>query len=188
MGFSVSLYAIFDRDPADVQRDLGLAPNGETAHFPDAPASGAITTPGVYLLYFNDRVMLGEDAIRPVNANSRLLACNVNETCMYSAVTAINCGREEWSVIHDANVSILNLETHGDVPALYASIRDDKLSRQEQDGDGVDHLFDVPVELFVRLGGIRYNEDLKSYDPEPWHTLVSTRGSSKWWWPLSKKA
>ncbi len=187
MGFSVSLYAIFDRDPADVQRDIGLQPNGEIEAFPDAPASGAVTKSGVYVLYFNDRAMFGEDAIRPVNANSRLLACNVNETCMYSAVTAINCGREEWSVIHDANTGILNLETFGDVPTPYSSIRDDKLSRQAQDEEGVDHVFDVPIELFVRLGGIRYDQDLDSDDAKPWHTLVSKKRRARWWLPFAQK-
>jgi len=188
MGFCVSLYAIFDREPSDVHRDLGLEPNGETEDFPDSPVSGAMMKSGVYILYFNDRAMFGEDAIRPINANSRLLGCNVNETCMYSSLTAINHGSEEWSVIHDSSNGVLNLETHGDVPAPFTSIRDDKLSKQEHDGDGVDHVFDVPVDLFVRLGGIRYDEDLESDDPNPWHTLVSTKKPSRWWWPFSKKA
>lgn len=186
MGFRVSIYAIFDRAPADIQRDLGLAPNGETEEFPESPIAGALTKSGVYILYFNDSQLFGEDAIRPVTDNSRLLACNVNETCMSSAVTSVNFGREEWSVIHDANAGILHLETHGDVPEPFTSIRDDKLSKQQHDGDGCDHVFDIPVDLFVRLGGIRYDEQLESEDPKPWHTLVSTKKPTKWWWPFTR--
>lgn len=183
MGFCVSLYAIFDRTPAEIQRELGLAPNGETEEFPDAPISGAVTNSGVYILYFNDSQAFGDDAIRAIQANSRLLACNVNETCMYSAVTGINCGHEEWSVIHDSDKGTLSLECHGDVPAAYTSIRDEQLSKQQQDSDQVDHIFDVPVNLFARLGGIRYDEDMETDDSQPWHTLVSTKKPSKWWWP-----
>ncbi len=186
MGFRVSIYAIFDRDPDLVRRDLNLKPNGDTEEFPESAVAGVLTNTGTYVLYFNDSQMFGDDVIRPLIANSRFLSCNVNETCMYSAVTAFDGGGELWRVIHDSSKGILHLETHGDIPTLYSAIREQKLSRQQHDGEGVDHMFGVPIDLFVQLGGVRYDEDIDSDNPKPWHTLVPTKSPKSKWWPFAK--
>ncbi len=186
MGFRVSLYAVFDREPAQIQRDLNLVPNGEMEEFPDSAVAGFVTASGAYILYFNDSQMFGEDAVRPLRSNSQFLTCNVNETCMYSSVAAFAEGRELWCVIHDSDRGILDLETRGDVPRAYSEIRQQQLSLQQSDGEGVDHIFDVPINLFVRLGGVRYDQDVVSEDPRPWHTLVSTTVSKRRWWPFAK--
>lgn len=186
MGFRVSLYAVFGREPVQIQRDLNLTPNGEREEFPESAVAGFVSASGAYILYFNDSQMFGEDAIRPLRNSSQFLACNVNETCMYSSVAAFAEGRELWSVIHDSDRGILDLETCGDVPAAYSEIRQKQLSLQQSGSDGVDHIFDVPINLFVRLGGVRYDQDVISDDPQPWHTLVSTKASKRSWWPFAE--
>lgn len=186
MGFRVSLYAVFDCEPAQVQHALGLTPDGETAEFPDSAVAGAVTKAGVYVLCFNDRKLYGEDAIGPIAKRFRYLACTANETCMYSALVAVNCGREEWSVIHDSSKEARHLETHGDVPSPWAAIRRRKFAQQEADGEGVDHIFDIPIELFVELGGVRYDECLESDEPRPWHRLVPVGKPKRRWWRFAK--
>ena len=51
------------------------------------------------------------------------------------------------------------------------AIRDRLFAQQEED-DEADHIFDVPIELFVALGGIRYDEDIPDAGPEPWEVLT----------------
>jgi len=49
-------------------------------------------------------------------------------------------------------------------------IRDRLFARQE-DNEGVDFIFDIPIELFASLGGIRYDQDIPGAGPEPWEIL-----------------
>lgn len=186
MGFNVSLYVIHDRFAAEVQEVLKLKPTGETEEFPELSACGATTPQGSYILCFNDRALNSEELMQPILQSSRVLACTVNETCMVSSAYEMNRGIETWTVLHDPANGIEHLEASGDLPEVYNIIRDEKLVDQQHDDEGlVDHIFDVPVELFVALGGIRYNMDLESDDPEPWHVLAKTSQPKKRWWPFS---
>lgn len=190
MGFSVSLYAVFDREVDEIQRELGLRPEGEPEDFPDSPITGAVARSGAYILYVNDRIEWGEDVIRPLlegpnRTRTKLLGCTVNETVMYSSAWLWAEGEEVWSVIHDAQQGLLHLETCGDLPAVYDSIRDEKLAAQAGD-EGVDHVFDVPVELFVCCGGVWYNQDIDSDEERPWQPLVRVAKYRRLWWPFRK--
>jgi hypothetical protein len=73
---------------------------------------------------------------------------------------------------HDAQQGIKHLETQGNPPPEMQAIRDRLFVEQDKD-DGVDFIFDIPVELFVALGGIRYDHDIPGAGPEPWEILAS---------------
>jgi len=187
VGFRVALYAIFDSNPTEIHQLLGLKPSGVTEEFPDSPIAGAKTRSGTYILYVNDQSTYGEDAIRPIADTTRMLLCNVNETVMVSRVAAIRSGREEWAVVHDSSKGLQHLEEHGELPDGYRAIREEKRSLQDKDDESVDHVFDVPVELFVQLGGVRYDADLESDEEQPWHSLVPIEEPKrKRWWPFSR--
>ena len=70
----------------------------------------------------------------------------------------------------------------GNLPPQLVSLQN-KLSTQQKESDGVDYIFDIPIELFVSLGGIRYNEDIDGAEPEPWQALTRIK-ARKWWWPF----
>jgi hypothetical protein len=50
----------------------------------------------------------------------------------------------------------------------------DRLFAKQQDTKGVDFIFDIPIELFASLGGIRYDQDIPGAGPEPWEILESS--------------
>lgn len=79
-------------------------------------------------------------------------------------------GAELWSVLHDAQQGITHLEVSGTPPAELGPIRD-RLLRQQVGVAETDHVFDVPVELFVALGGVRYDQDIPGAGPDPWEIL-----------------
>ncbi len=186
MGFSVSVYAIFDCDPAEIHHKLKLEPTGEFVEFPDSPIAAAHTQAGSYILYIDDRRIFGEDLIRALVPNTKFLSCNVNETVMYSAASLMENGREQWSVIHDSSYGLRHLDSSEKMPEEYYSIRKEKLSAQDIERDKVDHIFDIPVDLFVSLGGVRYDEYIDSANEQPWQTLERIP-SNRWWWPFSGK-
>jgi len=84
-------------------------------------------------------------------------------------------GHRLWSVIHDAQAGIEHLEFEGEMPAGFDDIRRELLAQQHAaDGrrrsrrlpdlfrraepDGVDYVFDIPLETAKRATGFSYNE------------------------------
>ena len=81
-------------------------------------------------------------------------------------------GIEEWSVFHDAQVTIDDLQVNGSPPEEFSEIRQRLLGEQNGCTD-TDYVFDGPIELFVSQGGMRYDEDPQSTieSGEPWEIL-----------------
>jgi hypothetical protein len=101
-----------------------------------------------------------------------LALIDANETVMNSYACAWSNGVECWSVFHDAQQNSDHLETSGTLPPEFQPIRD-RLFAEEQGDDGVDYIFDIPIELFAALGGIRYDHDIPGADSAPWEILES---------------
>jgi hypothetical protein len=99
-----------------------------------------------------------------------LIACYANETVMNSYACCWANGVKRWSVYHDAQKGIKHFETSGTLPPEIQPMRDRLIAQQEAD-DGADFIFDVPIELFAALGGIRYDHDIPGAGPEPWEIL-----------------
>ncbi|MEI7594068.1 MAG: hypothetical protein WCK41_12735 [Actinomycetes bacterium] len=91
---------------------------------------------------------------------------------MSSFATGWMNGVEKWLVFHDAQQSSNHLVTDGELPDGYTSILDAKLREQADEGDDVDHIFDVPIDLFASLTGIRYDMDLPDSTGEDYETLI----------------
>ena len=92
---------------------------------------------------------------------------------MVSAVSSWRDGVLSWSVVRDCESGLLNLEETGTLPADYPSIRARAIERQEASvGQGVDYLFDVPVELAQSLVGYRHDEDVEGAGEEPFEVLA----------------
>jgi hypothetical protein len=176
MGFRVQLIAVSGKEPRAIQRDCGVVPTGEREEIPESPVVGAALPNGAYLLYINDqdKIVPDADVLARLSRGASLIACYANETVMNSYACAWSNGSERWSVFHDAQQGIKHLETSGVLPAELKPIRDRLFAEQEGD-DGADFIFDVPIELFVALGGIRYDHDISGAGPDPWEILESRK-------------
>lgn len=174
MGFRVQLIAVTGKDPRTIQHDFGMAPTGDFEEIAESPVVGAALPNGAYLLYINDQdKIVPDDAVYGrLSKGASLIACYANETVMNSYACAWLNGVERWSVFHDAQQGIKHLETRGNFPPEMQAIRD-RLSAQQDEDDGADFIFDIPVELFAALGGIRYDHDIPGAGPEPWEILES---------------
>lgn len=174
MGFRVQLIAVSGKEPRVIQRDYGVEPTGQHEEIPESPVVGAALPNGAYLLYINDqdRIVPDDEVFARLSKGASLIACYANETVMNSYACAWANGVECWSVFHDAQQDIKHLETNGTLPPEMQSIRDRLFAQQEAD-DGADFIFDIPVELFAALGGIRYDHDIPGAGPDPWEILES---------------
>jgi len=185
MGFRVLLIAVTGTDPAIIQRDYAVEPTGKVFDFPDAPVCGAQIPNGPYVLYINDEITPSDSLFARLSQHGSLITCQVNETVMCSSASAWIGGVEQWAVSHDCQFGILHLETSGDVPAVLTEIRE-RLFRSQADSKDVDYVFDVPVELFVAMGGVRYDQEIPGTDPTPWQELqrIKPAQTKSRWWPF----
>jgi hypothetical protein len=170
MGFRVLLIAVKGKEPEAIHRDYGVVPTGEREEIPESPVTGAMLPGGAYLLYINDEIVPDDRVFARLSRNASLLACYANETVMNSYASAWVSGVEQWSVFHDAQQGIQHLETTGDLPYPFKSIRDRLFAAQEE--NEADYIFDIPIELFASLGGIRYDQDIEGAGPDPCQILA----------------
>ena len=154
MGYRVLLIAVTGKEPATIHDEYAVAPTTEYEEIPESPVSGAMLPAGGYMLYINDDIVPDDRVLARLSRDASLIACYANETVMDSLACVWVDGVEKWAVYHDAQQGIEHLEVKGDPPSQLASIRDD-LSTQQKDSEDVDYIFDIPIELFVSLGGIR---------------------------------
>lgn len=171
MGFGVALIAVRGVDTDTLYQRYGVRRTGQCEEIAESPVCGASVSTGWQLLYLNDYPRPHSELLAKLSVNAELLFCDVNETCMSSFATGWENGLEKWTVFHDAQQSQSHLVTDGELPGCYNAIRDAKLREQTNDGDYVDHIFDVPIDLFARLTGIRYDMDLPNSTGEDYETL-----------------
>jgi hypothetical protein len=176
MGFRVQLIAVSGKEPRAIQRDYGVVATGEREEVPESPVVGAALLNGAYLLYINDpdKIVPDDKVFARLSKGASLIACYANETVMNSYACAWSNGVERWSVFHDAQQDVRHLETSGTLPPELRIIRDRHFAQQKNDGSA-DFIFDIPIELFADLGGIRYDQDIPGAGPDPWEILVARR-------------
>jgi hypothetical protein len=174
MGFRVQLIAVSGKELAEVHRDYGVVPTGRYEDVPDSPVLGARLPSGAYLLFINDEIEPDDRIYARLSRGATLVACYANETVMSSYACGWADGGERWHVLHDFQQDANHLKVSGSAPSELPAIRN-RLFRQQAGVTDTDYVFDVPVELFVALGGVRYDQDIPGAGPNPWEILERTR-------------
>jgi hypothetical protein len=180
MGFRVLLIAVKGKEPEAINREYGVVPTGEHEEIPESPVTGVMLPNGSYLLYINDRIEPDNRVFAQLSKNASLIACYAHETVMNSYASAWVNRVETWSVLHDAQVGITHLRITGEPPAQLKSIQERLLAAQAVSG-GVDYVFDIPIELFTSLGGIRYDRDIER-GVASWQILRRDHYHTRWSW------
>ena len=84
---------------------------------------------------------------------------------MVSEATGWRDGQRLWRVTHDAQTSIEDLQTEGELPSAFAAIRD-RLAEEQRTAGGkdsdTDYFFDIPVELAMSFTGYRHDATTQS--------------------------
>lgn len=88
--------------------------------------------------------------------------CEVNETVMWSAAEYWSGGCRVWRLTHAGDGGdLLDLTETGALPEAYSRLKDDARSRQRAEREGVDHIFDVPLDLAALDFGFRHDDWLE---------------------------
>ncbi len=182
MGFRALLIAVTGKDPGTIYEEYSVVPTGRYEEIAESPVCGAEVLSGAYLLHIRDQILPDDRVFGRLSRNASLAACYVNETVMHCFACSWDNGHQRWSAFHDAELGIKHLEIVGDPPSELEMIQD-RLFAEQADITDTDYVFDIPIELFVASGGIRYDEEVEGAGPQPWQVL-DRRESKKRWWPF----
>lgn len=171
MGYSLSWLAVRGKDSRVLLPQLGLSGTGEREEIPESEIAGA-QLPGEWYVIVNDHdIRFVDDAVlERISVGCEAVTCFVEEHVMCSAATGWSDGKEVWAVIHNAQERLDHLVEEGLLPTEFAAIRDGLCAKK---ADGVDFIFDVPVELAGALTGFRHDRDFPgaSAEDQPFEVL-----------------
>lgn len=161
MGFSLSWAAVRGKLIDTVLSELGLVRTDETEEFPESPFTLAELPDGWRLIAAN-RDVNGFSGMQMtgLSLGGEVVTCAVEQRVMYSAASGWRNGSRIWQVDHDAQQNLLHLRHSGTLPVQFEEIRRRFLKEQaaeDEAGEEVDCIFEIPVELARALTGFRFD-------------------------------
>ena len=165
------MIAVRGLDANSLYTRYGVRRTGQREAIAESPVCGATVSTGWELLYLNNYPRPHDAVLKVLSADAELLFCDVNETCMSSFATGWKNGKETWTVFHDSQQAIDHLVTSGELPGNYSEICESRRSDQTEDGEELDDMFGIPIDLFASLTGIRYDMDLPESTGSDFETL-----------------
>jgi len=187
MGYSISWLAA--HAPTEIALSaLALRSTGRQCELPgESPIVGAALSSGWYVIIADrcDHLLIAEPIVQPASTKVDLVVCSIEEHVMCCAASSWSQGRRIWSVSHDAQQAADHLETKGQLPPFFDSVRDGALREQASKGEseGVDFVFDVPIEMAQRMVGFRHDAE---GEPTRFDVLEPVSGSAlgRPWWKI----
>jgi len=177
MGYSQAWLAVKGKTRTTVLDALGLQPTGTREEIAESPVVGAELPSGWYLVVTgrSGYGLTRDSVLRKVSAGCEVVVGEVEEHVMVSIAAGWNDGHEVWSVVHDSQRGRQHLETKGTMPAAFAGIHDEFLSKQQEEGPKakVDYIFEIPVELARSLTGYRHDATVPGTSGQPFEILTA---------------
>ncbi len=186
MGISLSFLAVKGQTPKEIHLALGLSDTGVASaeyDYPRPALRGATLPDGSYLILLDDivhRLIASQAILTRLSQGCEVVACQVEEHCMYSACFGLRNGKQVWSVVHDARKARDDLRVWGKPPAAFdeiasrmreAQVEEDERERQHPTSMAVDFIWEIPVELANALCG--YRHDTRADWGEPAFTILA---------------
>jgi hypothetical protein len=180
MGFNIGTIAVRGKAIEDIHVALRLRPTEGREPDPESPVAAAMLPSGWYLLYLNDRIYPTSDELHDLSLNGELIFLDICETVMVSCATCWRNGKEIWSIGHDSQRGLDDLEICGDVPECFERISQRLQTLQKEKGDA-DYVFDIPVDVTCELTGFRYDGNPNGYPVDEFVVLERIQQPRKWW-------
>jgi hypothetical protein len=162
MGYSISWIAVRRKQKSDFLAHLHLRDSGGSDEANESPVSGAALPTGWYVIFLNDLThpFVTPAALQKLSEGCVVIGCHVEEHVMFSACFHYADGRHDWTITHEFEKGLYDLEVEGAAPDLVAELH--AAAQQEQDNEGgvdagVDCIFDVPLGAAERVCGYRHD-------------------------------
>lgn len=164
MGLSASWICARGVSRKDALDYLGLVETGKPVDDPcQVPFSCAERPDGWLTISTTDAGWLLPEKVKALSSGGLAVGCFLEDHVMVSGACAYEHGGRVWWVTHEPDEGPANLESGGDLPAAFESLRAKAIEEQAKDPE-VDFVFDVPMELTELVCGYRADGDLPDYD------------------------
>jgi len=167
MGYSLSWIAVKGRSNKVLQQVLGFRITGRHGNYGEHALVGRQLRDGWHLLIANtcdDRIAKNK-TLAYLSKGCQAVACSIEEHVMFSSCAFWNEGRKVWSVKHRGDQGVFDVVKSGKVPENYSALKNELIELQRSEGGenaGVDHVFDLPLQLAKQLVGFRHDEEAVS--------------------------
>jgi hypothetical protein len=158
MGFSLVWFAVQGIGKDDFLERAGFEDTGEVDEYFEEEHSGGELEGGWYVVVSNDMNLLDPAKLPKWSAGGRLVACVVHEGSMNSLAMEWADGRQVWSVFHDGGDGGDQLDVEGALPEAFEELKREAMTLKSDGGEGVDFVFDIPLDLAAELTGFRHDE------------------------------
>jgi hypothetical protein len=192
MGYSISWLAIKTDDTESVNKLLFLNKTDKTGDYADYPIVGGMLPSGWYLIIADscEHDLIKPENLRSLSSNYNIIACSIEEHCMFCSCSIWEGGNEIFSVLHNGDESIFSLESKGVPPSGFDEIREKYHNEQEKEGGeeaDVDMIFEIPNVLAKSFTGFKHDEVTEGFEDGSFIILSSTKytdkhGMKKPWW------
>ena len=176
MGYRTLLIAVKGKNRSKIFEEYQVKGTSEFSEVADSDVSSCQFN-GFTIFVVNDYIEPDDKLFEKLSLGATLISSYVNESVMVSYSTCWENGKEHWNILHDSQEDILHLEGHGNLPDSYETIKAKMMKLQEGDKEAaVDYIFDVPVQVFHKRVGLKYDV----YDEEMrWEVLERTHNLRK---------
>jgi hypothetical protein len=157
MGVAFSSFAVRNKSPEVVRKELRLQSTGEYHQYTKATFTG-VKLPGEWYLILHRQHEFTDAELQNLSASCEVIALFVEEHVMVSKAACWKNGEEIWWVMHDSDKDLMHLDARGSLPPQYARIRDELLAKRLVPNP-CDYIFDIPVSLVADITGFRYDEN-----------------------------
>jgi hypothetical protein len=163
MGWSLSWAALKGGDVQTVCSLLALCPTGTREGIAESKVGGTALPAGWYVVVFH-RTEIKDRTLEKLSQSGEVIGCFIEEHVMFSSAALWKNGKQIWRVAHNGgDEGVEHLQTSGQLPAEFESIRKEQYAKQQEetaadDELGVDHVFDIPLHLAKHLTGFGHDD------------------------------
>jgi len=179
MGFSITWFAVPEKNKDEFFKRFGLSLTGEKMDVPDALISTACLNTGWTLLWYNkyECPFIGERELADVSKNYDIIRCLVEEHVMACSAELWSGGSRKWFLSHEGENGPKGLDSDGDLPKSFNAIKERLEAKQLAEGGesaDTDYIFDIPTEVAESIVGFKHDVVCKHMPEDVFHVMKRT--------------
>jgi hypothetical protein len=182
MGYAITWCAVREEGAGILLDRLQLSPTGEREATPQSLISAAKLDTGWRVIWYNRYAcpFLGSEDLRAISNEQDVLLCLVEEHAMAGSAELWSGGARKWWISHTGENGPKGLDTDGELPKCFASIRQEMEEAQRAEGGeeaDVDYIFEIPLKVAQVIVGFKHDEEYPHLTDEQF--LVMSRPPQK---------
>jgi len=170
MGFKILLIATKGSSKQDDFKNLGVESSNEFSEWEDHGVASTVLKSGFRLFYIMDKIDPDPSVFEKVSSNGEMIALYIYENMFVSYSTLWEKKKMTWSILHNFQESPRHLDIQGNPPEIIEKLKIEKNEAQDHEKD-VDHIFDIPGDIFSSITGYVYNRRYEFDEDKPWEVL-----------------